>query len=267
MKTFKILLLLLIVATIANSQPQKVIFLHHSTGGLMYQDGSVPELMEEYNKQNGTSYSITERAFPNKPYPWANYAYDYWNIWINGYCEEEKGTDEYKNVECLETLTKEYEVIILKHCFPGADVLEDTGSPDITSSRKSLENYKLQYRALREKFNSFPDNDFVVWTLAPRHRLKTNAPANARRAKEFVDWVKNDWLTEDGKSYSNIHIFDYFSYTAEMDPNVSAPSVPYCLKYDHERSHEGSDSHPNLLGCKEIGPEFFKSIIKILAGK
>lgn len=264
MKTFKILLLLFFVSSFVNAQNEKIVFLHHSTGGLIYEKGGIPKLMEEYNSHNGTNYTIVEHEFPNKPYPWRNYPYDYWNIWINGYCEENKDTEEYENVECLETLTQNYDIIILKHCFPGAKVLENTGSPDITSDRKSLENYKLQYKALRDKFDSFPDNDFVVWTLVPLHRLANGAPENAARAKEFVDWVKNDWLKEDGKKHPNIHIFDYFSLSAVLDKNTELPNVPYCLKYEYERSHEDSDSHPNDLACKNIGPEFFKFIVKTL---
>ncbi len=264
MRTLKILSLLFFVSLSVGAQNEKTIFLHHSTGGLVYEKGGVLELMKEYNSINTTNYTIVERAFPNKPYPWRNYPYDYWNIWINGYCEENKDTKGYENVECLETLAQDYDVIILKHCFPGAKILEDTGKPDAASERKSLENYILQYRALRDKFDSFPENDFIVWTLAPLHRLADGAAENAGRAKEFVDWVKNDWLKEDGKTHPNIHIFDYFSLSAVLDKNPEPPNVTYCLKYEYERSHENSDSHPNDFACKTIGPEFFKFIVKTL---
>lgn len=229
------------------AQDDKVIFLHHSTGRMIFDDGNVVDSIEAYNQRSNTQYVVDEWNFPYKPYVWANYPYDYWNIWINGYCEDYRGEKGYVNVECLDDLTSRYDVIILKHCYPGADVLEDTGSPDIASDRKSLENYKLQYRALREKFASFPENDFVVWTLVPRHRLDSNAPENASRAKEFVDWVKHEWLKEDDGDYNNIHVFDYFSLAAELDPNVEPPAVTHCLKYDYERAHDHKDSHPNLL--------------------
>ena len=267
MKTLKILFLLLFVSLLIHAQNEKIVFLHHSTGGLIYKKGGIPELMEEYNTINATNYSIVERAFPNKPYPWRNYPYDYWNIWMNGYCEDNRDTEEYENVECLETLTKKYDVIMLKHCFPGAKVLENTGMPDIASDRKSLENYKLQYRALRDKFDSFPENDFIMWTLVPLHRLANGGAENAERAKEFVDWVKNVWLKEDGKEHPNIHIFDYFSLAAETDKSAGDPNVMYCLKYEYERSHKDSDSHPNDLACKTIGPAFFKFIVNTLSGK
>lgn len=268
MKLHNLFFFLLLVISTAKAQDEKIIFLHHSTGGLIYSKGSVAQSIADYNKQHGTTFNISERNFPNKPYPWENYAYDYWNIWINGYCKQQEGTETYKNVECLESLTKDYDVIIFKHCFPGAEVLENTGSPDITSKRKSLENYKLQYRALREKLDRFPDNDFIVWTLVPLHRLSGNAPETAARAKEFVDWVKTDWLLEDGKKHPNIHIFDYFSLAAELDKQKAGGSkVQYCLKYEYELAHDSGDSHPNDLACKEIGPKFSDFIIQILTSK
>jgi len=248
----------------ARAQDTKIVFLHHSTGGLIYNDGKVAKLIQEYNQKNGVNYSISEKNFPDKPYVWANYPFDYWNIWINGYCGKQKQSPNYPSVACLEDICSANNVIILKHCYPGADILEDTGTPAVNASRKSLENYKMQYRALREKFREFPNNDFIIWTLAPRHRLDANSPANAGRAKEFVDWVKNEWLTEEGKTYQNIHIFDYFSLSAEMQPTSAPPRIPYTLKYEYERAHDQDDSHPNKLASEEIGPQFFQFIINTI---
>ncbi len=252
---------------IVKAQDVKVVFLHHSTGGIIYRDGSVADSIQAYNKRNGSDYQFTEKAYPNKPYGWANYAYDYWNLWLNGYGKQYKGQENYPNVASLEDICKEYDVVIFKHCYPGADILEDTGNPDISSDRKSLENYKLQYRALREKFQEFPGKDFIVWTLAPRNRLVKDAPENAKRAKKFVDWVKNEWLSESGKTYDNIHVFDYFSLSAELDLNCKAPKVPYCLKYKYEIDHNDDNSHPNELAAQEIGPEFSEFVIDVLKGR
>ncbi|MGV8133856.1 MAG: hypothetical protein AB2L20_01470 [Mangrovibacterium sp.] len=251
----------------ADAQERNIVFLHHSTGGLIYNNGHVADSIQAFNRKNGTDYSITERSFPDKPYPWANYPYDYWNIWIKGYCNEKKGSDGASNVACLEDLCAAYDVVILKHCFPGADILEDTGTPQISSARKSLENYKLQYRALRDKFQEFPENLFIVWTLVPRHRLDADSPQNAKRAKEFADWVKNEWLSENGRDYPNIRIFDYFSLAAEMDIHAAHPRVPYCLKYEYELAHDQEDSHPNQLASEEIGRAFSRFIIETISQK
>ncbi len=229
---------------------EKIIFLHHSTGGNVYTQGEVPKWLAEYDP----SLVIEERAYPTNGYPWANYPYDYWNLWVNGACQPGN-----PNMECLDNLAEEYDVVIFKHCFPGAAILADTGTPDVGSSRKSLENYKLQYRALRNEMDKYPETTFIVWTLAPLHRLATNAD-QASRAWEFVQWVKNDFLTEDGKDHPNIFIFDFFGIVAEKRPDPPE-GQQYCLRYDYERSHSSSDSHPNELANKTAGPLFARCIV------
>ena len=237
-----------------SASSKKILFLHHSTGENVYNDGGVPDWITSYNSDHGTSYDISERNYPADPYDWANYPYDYWNLWINNACDSDN-----TNIECMNTLIQSYDVIIFKHCFPGAAVESDTGSPDIASQTKSLENYKLQYRALRDMMDGYPDNLFIVWTLAPLHRLETT-PDDAARAKQFVDWVNEEFLTEEGKIHSNIAIFDFWKIVAEDDPNASLGKVN-CLKYEYEGSHFGSDSHPNYDANQAAGPVFAQTII------
>ena len=162
------------------------------------------------------------------------------------------------NIECIQTLAKKYDMVIMKHCYPGSAIKPNTGKPDVTSETKTLENYKEQYRALRSLFDSFPGTKFMIWTLAPLHRMATT-PEAAGRAREFVEWVKNDWLKEDNKPHPNIYIFDFFCHLAELDANP-AQGVRYCLRYDFERDHSKGDSHPNLAANKHAGPLFVKAV-------
>ncbi len=233
---------------------QKVLFLHHSTGGNIYSEGSVAEWIGNYNTGNGTSVEISERSYPDSPYPWENYPYDYWNLWVKKNCDSGQ-----PGIECIESLTEDYQVIIFKHCFPGASIQAESGDPDVSSPSKTTGNYKLQYRALRDLMDQYPDNLFIAWTLVPLHRLATN-PEDAARAAEFVDWVKNEWLTEDGKGHENIRVFDFWGYAAETNDNPENGEVN-CLKYDYEISHTGSDSHPNSLANETIGPLFAEFIV------
>jgi len=251
-------MMVILIALLSCSQKneiQNVIFLHHSTGGNVYKEGTVKEWIDNYNQENGSNIVINERAYPNEPYKWKNYPFDYWNLWINGECDSSQ-----PGIECMNTLAAANDVIIFKHCFPGAHVYEDTGNPDINSERHTLENYKLQYRALREFLNDYPDNTFIVWTLAPLHRLTTN-PEDARRAGEFVDWVNNEWLQEDGKKHKNILVFDFWGLSAELNENPSQGQVN-CLRYEYEKDHDSKDSHPNLKANEAIGPVFAEFIVK-----
>jgi hypothetical protein len=236
------------------AMPQKVIFLHHSTGDALFSEGNVADYFAGYNSENQTNYQITEKDYPDTPYPWENYPYDYWNLWANNQCDNSN-----ENIECLGSLCSRYNVIVFKHCFPGADILADDGNPGVSSSNKTLANYKLQYRALRDLMDSYPDNKFIVWTLVPLHRLATSTE-NAGRAREFVDWVITDWLTEDGNIHPNIYLFDFYNLAAESNSSPSQGKVN-CLKYEYEKSHTDNDSHPNSIANETIGPLFAQFII------
>ena len=227
------------------SNTANIIFLHHSTGNNVWK-GGVPEYFTKHNEKNGTNYQITERAFPSgDPYAWKNYPFDYWNIWV-----QNAGPEAYMTEPTLEMLTKDYNVIVFKHCFPVSQVLEDTGSPDIASEVKSIENYKLQYAALKDKLHQFPEVKFVAWTGAALVDGNTNAE-NAARAREFFDWVKNEW-DEPG---DNIHIWDFFELETEGG-NV--------LKGEYAAAED--DSHPNEEFCKKAAPQFAQRVIDIIEG-
>lgn len=198
-------------STTTTIQPQtdmgkdiKIIFLHHSTGNNVWQ-GGVSGWFSTYNTNNSSSYQISERAFPDTPWPWANYPSDYYRIWILKEGNNQTGTEQ------LETLTSNYKVIIFKNCYPVCEIGADTGNPDPASSTKTLENYKAAYNALKTKMKSFTNNRFVVWTPAVRleSELKSSYPDSyamiAQRCKDFSDWIKNVW---DEKG-DNIYVWDF----------------------------------------------------------
>jgi len=136
------------------NQQVKIIFLHHSTGKNIWRGdvsrlsykilkkSAVEKWFSKYNQQKGTNYQIEETYFPNNNggYGWKNYPYDYYNIWVKN-----AGDKDFMNEPTLETLTKKYDVIIWKHCFPVCEILPDSGKADIDSEEKRVENYKLQY--------------------------------------------------------------------------------------------------------------------------
>lgn len=254
-----ILIILGMLFFMSGVNAQKIIFLHHSSGGNLYTEGHVGDYLVNYNATHGTNLQITEFNYPNSPWPWENFPYDYWKLWVNGSCNNAD-----KDIQCIDKLAAQYNIIVFKHCYPGARIEPDLGTPDITSERKSLENYKLQYRALRGLMDRYPATKFVVWTLVPLHRLTTNA-ATAGRAYEFVNWVKSGWLTEDGKAHPNIYVFDFFSLAAELDQNPKN-GARFCLKYEYERSHTDANSHPNLVANQSLGPVFAQYIANVATG-
>jgi hypothetical protein len=157
-------------------------------------------------------------------------------------------------------LVQDYNVVIMKHCYPASDVLDDIGLIDPSLTRQSLENYKAIYRLLRNKFDQNPDTLFIIWTLPPRHRLfepsEGDKDANASRATEFSNWLENDYLAEDGP-HPNIYIWDFRGLV--IDPNTNF------LKYEYELDHNASDSHPNTLANNYAGPRFAQFIVDSIA--
>jgi hypothetical protein len=235
------------VRSAADSPPMptnaSVVFLHHSTGGVIW-GGGVPEWLVGYNAAHGTDYTITEQAFPSSPYPWDNYPYDYWNIWVN-----HAGASPYLGQPTLELLAPQYDVIVFKHCFPVSGIQPDTGDPDITSPDKTLENYKLQYAALKTALRSFPSNRFIVWTGAAL-RAEDTTPEQAARAREFFDWVVAVW----DEPNDNIYVWDFF----DLETDGGLYLTP---------GHASGDSHPNGTFAAEVAPLFGQRVVDVIQGK
>jgi hypothetical protein len=244
---------------IINSQKKcNILFLHHSTGHIIYHAGEernlilrklfpkeafVEKWFSEYNKNNGTNYKIKHQFFPKEnPYGWNNYPYDYYNIWVKN-----AGTLPFMNEPTLEILTKEYDVIIFKHCYPVSN-LEQDNRPDINSPKKTLENYKLQYEAIKQKLYEFPQTKFIIWTGAIQ--VKNNISQDqAKRAKEFFEWVKNEWDQPD----DNIYIWDFYSLQTEGS-----------LYLIDSNAQNINNSHPGKLFAKKVAPLFCQKITDVI---
>jgi hypothetical protein len=153
-------------------------------------------------------------------------------------------------------LLKDHDVLIMKHCFPSSDILEDIGKADAHSSRQSIENYKIIYRRLRAEFNKNPNKLFVVFTLPPRHRLfepsEGSKDANAIRATEFSHWLSTDFLDEEPDNH-NIVVWDFRNIVMDSRTNF--------LKHEFELKHDSPDSHPNTAANNFAGPQLASFLI------
>jgi hypothetical protein len=225
----------------------KVVFLHHSTGAVIW-DGGVAPWFAAYNAAHGTGYVVTQQMFPlaNAGYPYANYPYDYWNLWVN-----HAGAAPYLGESPLELLTPQYDVIVFKHCFPVSSIEPDTGHPDVASSVQTLENYQLQYAALKAKLRSFPSNRFIVWTGAAKLAVNTT-PEQAARAKAFFDWVRTVW-DEPG---DNIYVWDFFALETDGGLYLSPA-----------RAAAAGDDHPNNTFAAEVAPLLAQRIVDVIQAR
>jgi len=246
---FAILILLFLAISCgqeSKSPYMNIIFLHHSTGRVIWNgdDHSLKQLFKEYNKEFDTNYALREQSFPNKsPYGWKNYPFDYYNIWVKN-----AGEEPYMEEPTLEMLTKDYQVIIFKHCFPVSNIQADLVSPDINSDIKTLSNYKLQYSALRDKLHEFPDTKFIIWTGAAQVEAVISED-EAIRANEFFGWVTDQWdLPGD-----NIYIWDLYNLQTEGG-----------LYFKDEYAVSLRDSHPNEEFAGKVVDLLFNRVIDVI---
>ncbi|MHC5009971.1 MAG: hypothetical protein ACYTG6_03355 [Planctomycetota bacterium] len=222
----------------------RILFLHHSTGECIW-NGGVPAWFEAYNEAHGTKFRISEQNFPkDAPYGWENYPYDYYTIWVAN-----AGPEPYREEPTLEIFTPEYDLIVFKHCYPVSQIEEDVGEGDVTSSDKRIENYRLQYEALKEKLLAFPDTRFLLWTGAALVESETDEAA-ARRARSFFDWVKGTW---DEKG-DNIFLWDFHELETEGGLYL-------------KDAYAQGDSHPNEAFSRRVAPLFCQRIVDVLAGQ
>jgi len=238
-----------------------IIFLHHSTGGVIW-DGDlsqvnsdvvrdnprlkaqIPLLFAQYNKETSKNYLIKEMNFPKaEPYGWNNYPFDYYNIWVKN-----SGDKAFMKEPTLEILTDQYNVIIFKHCFPSSNIVADDIEADINSDIKSLQNYKLQYEALRDKLHEFPDNKFILFTGAVQVQAFLTEE-EAYRAREFHDWVTQEWDHPE----DNIFLWDLYQLQTEDG-----------LYFKDEYAVSPEDSHPNKTFAGRAANLLFDRILDVI---
>jgi hypothetical protein len=247
---------------------KNIIFLHHSTGGFLWygkrasvfnraigliskdlkrnmrSKGKIPRYFEEHNEIHGTTYRIEEQVFPKEePYGWKNYPYDYYNIWV-----KHAGNEPYMEEPTLEMLSRDYQVIIFKHCFPVSRIEADQETPSVDSEHKSISNYKLQYYALRDKLHEFPETRFILFTGAV-HVDANLHKEQAERTREFFDWVRQEW----DQPEDNIFLWDLYSIQTEGG-----------LYFKNEYALSEHNSHPNNYFSTYAGKLLFNRIIDVI---
>jgi len=246
----------------------RILFLHHSTGSILWtgkppslfkkvagkvskkledrleSGGQLPELMSAYNTKNRKHYVIEEQEFPkSSPYGWNNFPYDYYNIWVKN-----AGPEPYLEEPTLEMLTTDYDLIILKHCFPVNTIQPAGDTADINSNIKTLPNYKLQYQAIKKKMHQFPQTKFIVFTGAAQ--VENNLSAEkAERSNQFFNWVREEW---DEKG-DNIYLWDLYELQTEGG-----------LYLKDEYAVSPTDPHPNKKFAETAGKLLFYRIIDVI---
>jgi hypothetical protein len=210
-----------------------VIFLHHSVGRNLIDQGGVRERLtaagfqfwdHDYNWEGlsrpdgtltGYSYGVPDdntdpdglaRLFAQRVYAWP----------LNAFSG-----------------LMQHEVIAFKSCFPASNIASD----------ERLQDYRRYYLSIRDVADQHRDRIFIVVTPPPLNPAATDAET-AARARAFADWLKSDEFLV---GHFNVFTFDFFDLLAEGDP--------LALDFSMLRAayREGEDSHPNELANQTIG--------------
>jgi len=231
-------------SVVANGDFTNVIFLHHSTGQNLIEQGGVREAFATagydfwdhgYNDQGltrpdgtaaGYSYNIpSDNTDPDGlARIFAQHVYEL-------------------PVNALSGLFQ-HEVIAFKSCFPVSNIISD----------EQLETYKTYYLSMRDVMDQHPDKIFIIVTQPPLNPAATDAAA-AARARALSEWLSSpEYL----RGHPNVFCFDFFNYLAEDDPAFPDYNM---LKAAYR---DGTDSHPSMKASETIGPLFVDFVLNAI---
>ena len=134
--------------------------------------------------------------------------------------------------------------------LPVGDIQPDTGSPDIDSDEKRLENYSSSTPRSKTRCMPSPD-DVHRWTGAALTEAATT-PEQAQRTGEFFDWVKTEW-DEPG---DNIFLWDFYALETEGGAYLKP-----------EYASGPQDSHPTAAFGAKVAPLLGQRIVDVIEGK
>jgi hypothetical protein len=243
----------------AATRTVRIGLLHHSTGEVVW-NGGVRAFVDAWNEARGTDYRITSVTYPAttggwprvlhrlapRRYPWANYPYDYWNLWVR-----HTGPSRDRGELNLDDLAARYDVVVFKHCFPVSRVKPDDGAASVSSPERTLANYVLQYDALKARLRQFPRTRFIVWTGAALPEPVTDAE-EAGRARRFFEWVKGSW-DEEG---DNVFVWDFHA----LETGGGLFLAP-------EHAASPRDAHPSAAFAREVAPLLGRRIVDVVEGR
>jgi hypothetical protein len=242
------------------SEPVKLIFVHHSTGGNWLADpnqdqpyGGLGIALRDNNYfVSATNYgwgpeSIGDRTdIPN------------WPEWFTGpnssvildalYRESDQNVGDFGSWSRLPTDPGgENEIIVFKSCFPNSDLYGSPGDSPAPepNDQFTVSNAKAVYNALLTYFETRQDKLFVVITAPPMGEGEYASDAQpaaerAANARAFNDWLVNDWLA--GYPYSNVAVFDYYNVLTS-NGSSSRTDSPGTNKEPNDADREDGNHH------------------------
>ena len=230
------------IVDLNKGEQTNIIFLHHSVGNHLIENGDVREMLVE----RGYAFWDHNYNWIGLRDPKGNFRDYSYNVPVDN--TDTDGFREIFNQKIydlpLNTLSGlfQHEVIIIKSCFPNSYV----------DSEANLQERKEMYLQIRNVMEEHPEKLFIILTSPPLNPAETDLQT-AARARQVSDWLASEEFLAGS---SNIFVFNYFSLLAEDNPNAADFNML------REVYREGIDSHPTKNADEEIGPVFVDFILQ-----
>ncbi len=221
---------------------RNVVFLHHSVGRGLIEQGSMRELFT----QAGYQFWDHDYNYPGLTDPTGQVLGYNYNVpadntdpdgLLNIFTQPVYGLP----INTLSGLMQ-HDVIMFKSCYPASNISTD----------EELEQRKSWYLKMRDFMDQHRDKIFVLVTPPPLNPAETSAAA-AQRARAIATWLTS---AEFLSGHSNLFTYDLFDRLAEND---AAKVDVYMLRQDYR---SGTDSHPTQVANERIGPDLVQFVVQ-----
>ncbi len=225
----------------ALAQNVRVIFLHHSCGQNLIEQGNVR------GELSALGYEFYDHGYNGDGLRLADGSYTGTNFDVPGDNTDPDGFAEIFSQPLHDppdntfSYLMQYDVIAFKSCYPTSNIWGD----------EHLDEYKSYYHTIRDRMDQYPDKIFIVVTQPPQVPGESNAD-EAERARAFANWLKSD---EYLSGHPNVFTFDFFDLLAGGDNFLRAD-----YRFDNY------DGHPNEQANAAIGPLFVNFIDQAIQG-
>lgn len=231
-------------ATAQPSNYHNIVFLHHSVGANLINEGDLRELLAQagYSLWDHDYNSIGLRD-PAGQFIGYSYNVPADNTDPDGLAAVFEQPVYDWPVNTLSALLQ-HEVIVIKSCFSASDVQSDG----------EMQTHQQMYLKIRAVIDQHPDKFFIIVTPPPLTPAETR-PDDAARARVVADWLKSGEFLN---GHPNLVTYDLFG--SLIDDQPQSPD------YNMLRAvYRTADSHPNSLASQTIAPQFAAFITNTVA--
>ena len=210
----------------------RIIFLHHSTGANLIEQGDVRRRLTDLG------YEFYDHGYNDDGLVLADGTPSGRNFDVPGDNTDPDGFADIFTQPLRDppdntfSQLMDYDVIAFKSCFPVSNIESD----------EQLAEYESHYLSIRSRMDEYPDKIFIVVTPPPETPADTDSQA-AARARAFTDWLAS---AEYLGGHPNVFTFNFFDLLADPSTNM--------LRADYQGDE--NDAHPNELANRTIGPLF-----------